>query len=420
MKRFTILSFLFNFAICSLFAQEAQQHSDEAEQLLQCLRSVEGQKTISGTMACVNWNLNEAKWVHQHTGKWPALNGFDYIHHPFSSKGGWIDYTNISELSKWNSEGGVVTIMWHWNVPANKSGEYSFYWGTEADKTTFDVRKIFEPKSSEYKLMMKDIDQIASYLKLLKNAKIPVLWRPLHEAGGMWFWWGRDPDACNELWRTMYRRFQKAGLDNLIWVWTQSAAWGKPYSDGYRWYPGDEYVDIVSIDVYNNNSAANIYTSCYKFLCNNSPTKFVALTECGNVPTISKQWSAGCKWLFFMPWYDYGRTNSISSSEFMSTSHSNCNAAWWKEAFKNDFVLTRDDMKALRQQTAGISPTVGRRHEEGTTTGEVFDLRGRRVTSPSRGIYIVNGKKTLIQMKQIFLPLYDTRGLSLRDITFVE
>ena len=122
MKHLFTLILLLGLVVGSLSAQQTQQHSAEAVQLLQCLRMIERQKTISGTMACVNWNLNEAKWVHQHTGKWPALNGFDYIHHPFSTKGGWIDYTNISEVSQWNSEGGVVTIMWHWNVPANKSG----------------------------------------------------------------------------------------------------------------------------------------------------------------------------------------------------------------------------------------------------------------------------------------------------------
>ena len=350
MKHSVTLLFLFCIVIGNISAQDAPRHSAEAEQLLLCLRSIEGKKTISGTMACVNWNLNEARWVHQHTGKWPALNGFDYIHHHLSTEGGWIDYNDISEVIRWNNEGGLVTVMWHWNVPANRSGAYSFYWGTEPDKTTFDVRKIFEPESKEHKLMLKDIDQIASYLKLLKRANIPVLWRPLHEAGGMWFWWGRDPEACNELWRTMYRRFREECLDNVIWVWTQAAAWGKPYSDGYRWYPGDEYVDIVSIDVYNNNSAADIYTSCYKFLRDSSPDKFAALTECGNVPDISEQWNAGCKWLFFMPWYDHGRTHNTNSPEFNSTSHSSCNAAWWKEAFSNDFVMTRDDMKVLRQQ----------------------------------------------------------------------
>ena len=126
--------------------------------------------------------------------------------------------------------------------------------------------------------------------------------------------------------------------------------------------------------------------------CDYSPTKFVALTECGNVPTISTQWNAGSKWLFFMPWYDYARTNNPSSTDFKSTNHSNCNAAWWNEAFSNDFVLTRDDMKALRQQAAGIAPTP-LRHDEGVKSHAVYDLSGRRVNHPSRGIYIVDGKK---------------------------
>jgi mannan endo-1,4-beta-mannosidase len=71
----------------------------------------------------------------------------------------------------------------------------------------------------------------------------------------------------------------------------------------------------------------------------------VALTECGNVPKISAQWRAGAKWLFFMPWYDYGRTNNPNSNDFQSTDHSNCNAAWWTEAFSNDYVLSREDFK---------------------------------------------------------------------------
>ena len=151
--RKSILKTLFLVLLTSLngFSQETRELSAEAAALLQCLREIEGEKTLSGTMANVNWNINEAKWVYQHTGKWPALNCFDYLHHPFSSKGGWIDYTNIAEVQNWHRKGGVVAIMWHWNVPANQSGQYSFYWGTEADKTTFDVRKIFDPSSDEYK-----------------------------------------------------------------------------------------------------------------------------------------------------------------------------------------------------------------------------------------------------------------------------
>lgn len=348
MKRFINIILLLLMAFSGTKAQEPRQLSAEAETLLKCFREIYGEKTISGITANVNWNINEAKWVFQHTGKWPAINYFDFIHLPFSPAN-WIDYTNVTEVVNWYKNGGVVGCMWHWNMPTNDGTDWTCTPGTGDKQTGFDVRKIFEPESDEYKRMIKDIDKVASTLKKLRQRKIPVLWRPLHEAGGMWFWWGRDAEACNELWRVMYKRFQAEGLDNLIWVWTQAAAWKKPYSEGYRWYPGDEYVDIVSIDIYNESSAENIKTSCYDFLCQSSPDKLVALTECGNVPTIREQWNAGCKWVFFMPWYDHGRTSKLQSKDFQSRDHGNADAAWWQDAFSVDYVLSRDDFLKLRQ-----------------------------------------------------------------------
>ena len=242
------------FMVSGISAQESRQLSPEAENLLQYLKEIEGEKTLSGTTANVNWNINEAKWVNRHTGKWPALNFFDFIHLPFSPSN-WIDYSNITEVYNWHKNGGIVGCMWHWNMPTNDGQDWTCTPGTGNKETGFDVRKIFEPESAEYKQMMNDIDKVASTLKKLKQRKIPVLWRPLHEAGGQWFWWGLDAEACNELWRVMYNRFHEAGLNNLIWVWTSAAAWNRPYSEGYKWYPGDEYVDIVGIDIYNNSSA---------------------------------------------------------------------------------------------------------------------------------------------------------------------
>ena len=99
-------------------AQEPRQLSAEAEALLQCFREIYGEKTISGTIANVNWNINEAKWVYQHTGQWPALNFFDFIHLPFSPAN-WIDYSNVTEVVNWHKNGGIVGCMWHWNMPTN-------------------------------------------------------------------------------------------------------------------------------------------------------------------------------------------------------------------------------------------------------------------------------------------------------------
>lgn len=375
------------FMVSGISAQESRQLSPEAENLLQYLKEIEGEKTLSGTTANVNWNINEAKWVNKHTGKWPALNFFDFIHLPFSPSN-WIDYSNITEVYNWHKNGGIVGCMWHWNMPTNDGQDWTCTPGTGNKETGFDVRKIFEPESAEYKQMMNDIDKVASTLKKLKQRKIPVLWRPLHEAGGQWFWWGLDAEACNELWRVMYKRFHEAGLNNLIWVWTSAAAWNRPYSEGYKWYPGDEYVDIVGIDIYNNSSASNIYSTCYKMLRKKSPDKLIALTECGSLAPISQQWKAGARWLYFAPWYDYERTNNTSSEAFKSTEHQHCNVEWWNDAFSNDYVLTRDEFKRDLQTRVNAVHSYPHTAIQGS-----YSILGTPWNKGSKGIYIVNGKK---------------------------
>jgi mannan endo-1,4-beta-mannosidase len=93
-----------------------------------------------------------------------------------------------------------------------------------------------------------------------------------------------------------------------------------------------------------------------------------------------------------MPWYDYGRTNNPNSSDFKSTDHSSCNTAWWNEAFSNDFVLTRDDMKVLRQTAAGIEEI-----KNSSNDTVMYDLNGRRITCPVHGLNIINAKKVFIK-----------------------
>ena len=362
------------FMVSGISAQESRQLSPEAENLLQYLKEIEGEKTLSGTTANVNWNINEAKWVNKHTGKWPALNFFDFIHLPFSPSN-WIDYSNITEVYNWHKNGGIVGCMWHWNMPTNDGQDWTCTPGTGNKETGFDVRKIFEPESAEYKQMMNDIDKVASTLKKLKQRKIPVLWRPLHEAGGQWFWWGLDAEAP----------------DNLLmpfWVWTSAAAWNRPYSEGYKWYPGDEYVDIVGIDIYNNSSASNIYSTCYKMLRKKSPDKLIALTECGSLAPISQQWKAGARWLYFAPWYDYERTNNTSSEAFKSTEHQHCNVEWWNDAFSNDYVLTRDEFKRDLQTRVNAVHSYPHTAIQGS-----YSILGTPWNKGSKGIYIVNGKK---------------------------
>ena len=72
-------------------------------------------------MANVNWNNSCAEKVYKLTGKYPAMNCYDFIHICFSPAN-WIDYTDITPVKDWNDAGGIVQLMWHFNVP-NKEGE---------------------------------------------------------------------------------------------------------------------------------------------------------------------------------------------------------------------------------------------------------------------------------------------------------
>jgi len=328
--------------------------SQEAQNLLAYLEENVGKKILTGTHACVNYNTNEADWVYKHTGKYPAINTIDYIHDIHSSSGGWINYSSSTVWRNWTNRGGIMSAMWHWNMPTNDGTDWTCTPGSEPGQTSFHPSAIFSPNSDDYKVMINRIDQVARWLKPMKTAKIPVLWRPLHEAQGnwteanpgtdwhkAWFWWGIDgPEAFIELWRVMYDRLVNYhGLTNLIWVFNSG--------DSKRWYPGDEYVDIVAFDFYDKSLSEMRWW--YDFFHENYPGKLYAISEFGGIPKVSEFWADGQHWSFLIPWYDYGRTNNPSDEAFNSTDHTNANIDYWLDALDQDCVITRDELPSFKE-----------------------------------------------------------------------
>ncbi|MCW1734421.1 glycosyl hydrolase [Anaerorudis cellulosivorans] len=320
--------------IFTTYKSPARTFSVEAQKVMDFLKQIYGIGTISGTMANINWNTDEADWVYAQTGKYPALNCFDFIHHVFSPSN-WIDYSNISAVENWWQSNGLVAAMWHWNVPANSgiSDQYAFYYGSKSDQTLFDVSKISDENSEEYRLMIKDIDIISGYLNILKSKGIPVIWRPLHEAAGAWFWWGAKGAApFKSLWRLMFERMTNYHrLDNLIWVWTSEG-------NDPDWYPGDEYVDIVGRDLYQKTHIHDSQlTEFNKVKAIVLGRKMIALTECGGIPDPDLMFQKGDTWLWFMPWYgSYTRDDSLNGADY------------WRTVMNNSHVITRDQMPDLK------------------------------------------------------------------------
>ena len=404
-------------------------------------------KTLSAMMANVAWNTEMSEKVYGWTGKYPAINCFDYVHLPASVAGvDWINYGDITPVKDWSDKGGIVAAMWHWNVPKKVVGEasstqiwkgetvmpgdwsgnvqmtddaakavfadaqvgqvirvavkdvaegaqgsfknsgwseiasgtdyfdisgdytlvitedvlkslqeggliigghdytavavylenngtaldpnkdYAFY---KAD-TEFDAANATVEGTWENKVFTEDLKNAAAYLKLLRDADIPVLWRPFHEAAGGWFWWGKDAASFKSLWIAMFNYFKTEGLDNLIWVWTTEG-------NDADWYPGDQYVDIVGRDVYNKETADCV--SEYTSIAENYGNKIVSLSECGTVGLISEQWASGARWSWFMPWYD--GTNEDGSPVV------HADEAWWKDAMSQEFVVSREELPSM-------------------------------------------------------------------------
>lgn len=324
--------------------------SPEVVKVYNYLKEQYGKRSLSGTMSNVSWNINEAEWVHLHTGKWPAMTTVDYGHLNHSPAN-WIDYNHTQFLEDWWLANGLVGAGWHWVVPKTESvvsDPFAYTYKTE--ETVFRPGNALTEGNWEHEVLQADLAEMADYLLLLKEKNIPVLWRPLHEAAGniyeynngtAWFWWGAGgADNYKALWIHMFEYFESRGLNNLLWVWTTQ-------TKDAAFYPGDAYVDIVGRDIYNNGSGSDIAAQ-FASIQAEYPNKMVTLSEFGSSASFSKQWEAGASWSYFMPWYDYDRTLNPGSEAFTGSSHEHADVAWWQDAAAHADVLWREDLPSLK------------------------------------------------------------------------
>jgi len=319
--------------------------TDKAKALYEFILGQYGKKMISSVMADVNWNHTLADRVYTVTGKYPAMNCYDFIHINYSPAN-WIDYTDLTPVTEWADAGGIVSMMWHFNVPKKQGSEETT---CTPGETTFRAKNIFKENTWENKWYYGQMDKVVEVILALQEKGVAAVWRPFHEAAGnatykqqaswttAWFWWGYDgADVFRKLWVNMFDYFASKGVKNLIWVWTTQNYNGNPsaYDRDASWYPGDKYVDIVARDLYGSSAADNYeeFSSIQRLY----PTKMVALGECGTdvgtntaFATIPSVWSGGAKWSWFMPWY---------GDCFPGDS-------WWKTAMSSTSVLSRSDVK---------------------------------------------------------------------------
>ncbi|MBR2400294.1 MAG: hypothetical protein IKB03_00865 [Tidjanibacter sp.] len=294
----------------------------EAQQVYTFLWSVYGKASLSAAMANPGWNRAECEWVYEWTGHYPAIASFDYLHLHLSPNGG-VDYTDITEAQEHWRAGGLVSIDWNWMVPL---GETSKQYATEAQKTGYNLKNIAKEGSWEWNVMMAGLKKAADMLLLLKDAGIPVIWRPIPCAAAKVSWWGvAGAESYIKLWQTMYDYFAERGVDNLIWVWSS-------VGNDFKYYPGEEYVDMVTITISNK-----LYPKDVLSLWNSAnalfPHKMIGLAGFGNLPTIPSILDAEAQLNYFMPLSD--KYNDYTEGY----AHSYATMEWWKATMADERIL---------------------------------------------------------------------------------
>ncbi|MEN8905422.1 MAG: glycosyl hydrolase, partial [Clostridiales bacterium] len=324
--------------------------TSETKALKQYLTSTYGNQVISGQQEIYgsgndgNYEL-EFDYIHDETGKYPAIRGFDMMN--YNPLYGWEDGTT-NRIIEWTKErGGIATVCWHINVPADFT---SYNIGDTLDWTdctykptsSFNTANCLDETTKEYEYLMLIIDDLAEQLLILQDKNIPVLLRPFHEAegnnntdgSGAWFWWGAGgSDVYKELWKLLYTKLtEEYGIHNAIWEVNLYT-----YANSFEWYPGDDYVDIVAYDKYEGSPykwETSAATTAFLTLVNyTKDTKMVAMTENDIIPDIQNIVNEGAWWLYFCPWYgDFIKSSTYNDPVLLNT------------IYNSQYVTTLDEL----------------------------------------------------------------------------
>ncbi len=275
--------------------------SPEAVALYQYLLEISGRQTLSGQHGVPLTGDTRLPAVEKTLGVYPAVFSQDF---GFSAAGTWdgINYRQriVDDAIRRNSEGFIINLMWH-AVRPTEDEPVVFEKSIQGKLTDAEWREVLTPGTRLNERWKSQVDVIAFFLRQLRDAHVPVLWRPYHEMNGKWFWWGGRPGAENytKLYRMLYDRLVNFhGLNNLIWIYGPNEVRNgvAEYAD---FYPGADVVDVLATDIYSPAAAQHDYDSLLAL----AQGKPIAMGECWPLPT-AELLKTQPRWAWFVAWYD--------------------------------------------------------------------------------------------------------------------
>ena len=252
--------------------------------------------------------------VKEAVGDFPAVAGFELgeIETGRERSLDSVSFKQITEQVKFfHKLNGIITVSWHvinpitsqWthreispNGPGSSwdirkfSDEPDFVEDFEITFNSFNAVKSILPDGENHNLYNNWLDILADYFLTWtdENGKlIPFIFRPFHEHSGTFFWWGRErctDEEYAELFRYTVSYLRNKGLNNILYAYNTD----KVYSleDFMRGYPGDDFVDMLSLDWYGEGSEFNeLVDKAIDFISRTAQEKgkLFALSECSNI-----------------------------------------------------------------------------------------------------------------------------------------
>lgn len=304
-ESFTLAIFftLFLLAGCKEFVKPINPNaSKEAVDLLNYFYEIKGKVLIAGQHNVLGKMSEVDERIHDLTGVYPAMWGGDFGFADSTHDIDNIAYRNIlvSEINKKYQSGTIITMSYHQANPA--IGEpCQFRGGIISELSDEQWKELTTIGTPLYEKWRKQMDKLALYLKKMEELNIPIIFRPYHEMNGSWFWWGgrQGEDGYIKLWKQLYNYYTKDHkLNNLIWVWSPD----NPKHGLKEFYPGDEFVDMVSCDIYPKKDTNVVYGQhIYDQIVEIAGDKPIGIGECSILPspeTLERQ----PLWTWFLAW----------------------------------------------------------------------------------------------------------------------
>lgn len=241
------------------------QKNTQTEQTLAWMKGLgekKNKKIISGQF--IDWgeyaHLHDIDSIHKTTGIWLASLAVDY--HTLVINDKKLKPIGVKNTNKLILGYGskLVNMSMHLNNPFTKGSSWD---------TTGALKDLWGPDSSYLRRLYSQLDSIAVGIQELEQNQVVVLLRPFHEMCGGWFWWGgyEDTASFKKLWREVYDYMvlQKK-LSNILWAYSPPSGF-----DVLSHYPGDSWVDVVCMDVYQAKLFPGIKKEYNQLLTLNKP-----------------------------------------------------------------------------------------------------------------------------------------------------